>query len=63
MKSKLVKLESIVAGVVLVFGSSLVYADNCNGHDAHVSKMFETTQLAENHTISTWRSSAWRLLH
>jgi hypothetical protein len=53
---KVVKLESIVAGIVLVFGSSIAYAENCNGTDAHVIKVFETTELGENHTVSTWRS-------
>ena len=55
MKSKLVKLESIVTGVVLVFGSSLVYADNCSGTDVLVTQTFETTEIAENHTISVWK--------
>lgn len=47
---------TIAAGVFLVFGSSLAYADNCTGYDVMVVQTNETTDLGNGHTITTWKA-------
>jgi hypothetical protein len=46
----------IAAGVLLIFGSSLAYADNCTGYDVMVVQTNETTDLGNGHTITTWKA-------
>lgn len=48
--------NSIIAAGVLIFGAPLAYADNCTGTDVNVTRTFETTELGEGHTVTTWRA-------
>ena len=41
----------IAAGVFLIFGASLAYADNCTGLDVQVMQTKEKTELGKGHTI------------
>jgi len=45
--------STIAAGVFLIFGTSLAYADNCTGLDVSVMRATETTDLGKGHTIKT----------
>ena len=48
--------STIAAGVLLVFGSSLAYADSCTGTDVLVVRTNETTDLGKGHTITTFKA-------